>query len=130
MFKPTQKYEIKIIESFYTHIKSWGVQLDVSSLYWDAYSQYIHDFYKKGDYDVNYISIQDDVVYVDYYNKGAECYDGDTAPLWTKAECVYYMMQSLGLEDKVEHLRKCLFEDDNNRRPWRFYWDKEEDSVE
>lgn len=46
MFKPTQKYEIKIIESFYTHIKHWGVQLDVSSLYWDAYSQYIHDFYK------------------------------------------------------------------------------------
>ena len=74
---------MKIIESFYTHIKPWGVQLDVSSLYWDAYSQYIHDFYKKVDYDVNYISIQDDVVYVDYYNNRAECYDGDTAPSWT-----------------------------------------------
>lgn len=127
MFKPTQIYETKIIESFYIHIKYWGVQLDISSLYWDAYSKYIHDFYEKLDYSVNYISIKDGVVYVDYYNNRAECYDGDTAPLWTKAECVYYTMQSLGLASKVEHLRKYLFMNDNNRRPWQFYWSKEQE---
>lgn len=124
MFKPKNALEILTVRAFLSYLdKGYGVLPLGNSIFAIPYNIYVRDFYRVFDYDVTDITVQDGHLYVDYYNNNAECYDGDTAPLWTPEECLYYTLLSVGLHNEGSEYGKFVGADRQYRRPWKYYWE-------
>lgn len=123
MFKPKNPLELLTIRAFLQYFDCRGVLPLGNSIFAVAYEIYVRDFYHKWDYDVTCITVQDGHLYVDYYNNIAECYDGDTALLWTPEECLYYTLLSVGLINEGSKYGEFVGVDRKYRRPWKYYWD-------
>lgn len=124
MFKPKNALEILTVRAFLSYLDKGGGILPLgNSIFAVAYEIYVRDFYHSLDYDVTYITVQDGHLYVDYYNNRAECYDGDTAPLWTPEECLYYTFLSVGLVKEGNKYKKFVGKDRKYSSPWKFRWE-------
>lgn len=121
-YKPKNALEIFITRAFMQYFDSDGILQLGNSIFAVPYNIYVRDFYSAWNYDVTDITVQDDYLYVDYYNNNAECYDGDTAPLWTPEECLYYTLLSVGLHNEGSKYGKFVGADRKYRRPWKYYW--------
>lgn len=122
MFKPKNALEIFIVRAFMQYFDCNGVLPLGDSIFAVPYNLYVRDFYKVFDYDITDITVQGGHMYVDYYNNNAECYDGDTAPLWTPEECLYYTLLSVGLYDEGQEYGQFVGADRKYRSPWKYYW--------
>lgn len=121
-YQPKNALEIFVIRAFIQYFDNNGVLPLYRSIFAVPYNIYVRDFYRVFDYDVTDITVQDGHLYVDYYNNNAECYDSDTAPLWTPEECLYYTLMSVGLHNEGSEYGKFVGADRKHRRPWRYYW--------
>lgn len=121
-YQPKNALEIFVIRAFIQYFDNNGVLPLCHSIFAVPYNIYVRDFYRVFDYDVTDITVQDGHLYVDYYNNNAECYDGDTAPLWTPEECLYYTLLSVGLHNEGSEYGKFVGADRQYRRPWKYYW--------
>nr|DAJ28647.1 MAG TPA: hypothetical protein [Caudoviricetes sp.] len=122
MFKPQNALEIFVIRAFMQYFDYCGVLPLDNSIFAVPYCIYVRDFYNAVDYDVTGISIQNGHMHVDYYMNGPECYDGDTAPLWTPEECLYYTLLSVGLINEGNKYKEFLGKDREYGKPWKYYW--------
>ncbi|MBN2932829.1 MAG: hypothetical protein JTJ30_12720 [Catenibacterium mitsuokai] len=121
-YKPKNPLELLIIRAFMQYFDSSGVLPLGNSIFAVAYEIYVRDFYDTFDYDVTCLSVENGHMYVDYYNNHAECYDGDTAPLWTPEECLYYTLMSVGLTREGGKYENFIGVDRKYRKPWKYYW--------
>ena len=123
MFKPTNALEILTIRAFLSYLdKGYGILPLGNSIFAVAYEIYVRDFYNEVDCDVTHILIRNGHIYVNYRNNLAECYDGDTAPLWTPEECLYYTLLSIGLVNEGNKYKEFLGKDREYGKPWKYYW--------